>query len=386
MTIEVNKVQVTNANSITKNDTQKVAFRGTTSPIPNDSVEISSKKKGISNGAKIASILGAIGVIVGGILLHKHFSAKSATEAVQQTTKELSQAVKDLVSQGRITQKEAEMFNEIHNLEGEEFVTKAYELIAKDMGLPKYPKLNISHETGMQSLGHSGKEITIYIDNYERTYGKEQLKPEILSTLRHELEHYKQDLIIFLQKGDIPYFEAFTKRYLDRVNMRGIQSGKQSVEDIILDEVHKQGFNNVTRIRTNSSGSCQDWNINTNNGEISFVDVVAKKVFEKETPIVTIRSMTPNELEQLNFTQEELSKANEYLEGVRKYRSSDWLNPEFFLPDGNYNLQTIKNNACASDTFNSLVERYFNNPLEVGAIHAGETFRDKFRAFLDAIK
>lgn len=384
MAVGLNKIQVSNTNEINSSP-QKVSFRGTTAPLPNDTVELSTKKKGMSNGAKIASVLGAVGVIVGGILLHKHFSAKSATEAVQQTTKELSQAVKDLVTQGRLTQKEAEMFNAIHNLEGEEFVTKAYELIAKDMGLPKYPKLVVSLEDKGMTLGHSGKDISIYIKGYERAYGKEHAKEEMINAIRHELEHYKQDLIIFLQKGDVPYFKAFAERYIDRVTVRGIQSGKQSVEDIILEETKKQGFSNITRIRTNSTGKCPNWNINTENSNISFVDDVVKKVFEEETPIATIRSIKPCEFEQLHFTQEELAKANEYLEGVRKYRSVDWLD-ERFLNNENFNIQAISQDACASDVFTSLAERYYNNPVEVGAIKAGETLRDKFRAFLDAIK
>lgn len=369
MTIEVNKVQVTNANSITKNDAQKVAFRGTTSPIPNDSVEISSKKKGISNGAKIASILGAIGVIAGGILLHKHFSAKSATEAVQQTTKELSQAVKDLVSQGRITQKEAEMFNEIHNLEGEEFVTKAYELIAKDMGLEKFPKLNVSHEINGDIDGHAGKEITIYLDNAIRMYGKDDAKSNIIDILRHELEHYKQDIIIFLQKGDKNYETAFTEQKRDYIAQKAAFRGV-SIKDILNEEAAKYDYNPKNQVGN--------------------VEELYKIMFEHDTPIQTIRTMTPCDFEKLHLTPEELAKADEYLESIRSYMTQDRFPENFFLPDGKFNIQEIDNSGLLR-LFTELQDSYLgsgyvNNPLEVGARKAGESLRDKFRAFLDAIK
>ena len=64
MTIDVNKIPITDVNSII-NITQKTEFKGTTAPIPNDSVEISSKKKGLSNGAKWGIGIGTLAAVVG---------------------------------------------------------------------------------------------------------------------------------------------------------------------------------------------------------------------------------------------------------------------------------------------------------------------------------
>ena len=64
MTIEVNKIHIANANFINNNDTLKVAFKGTTNPIPDDTVEIS-KKKGLSNNAKWGIGLGTLAAVVG---------------------------------------------------------------------------------------------------------------------------------------------------------------------------------------------------------------------------------------------------------------------------------------------------------------------------------
>jgi len=368
MTIEVNKVQVTNANSITKNDTQKVAFRGTTSPIPNDSVEISSKKKGISNGAKIASVLGAIGVIVGGILLHKHFSAKSATEAVQQTTKELSQAVKDLVSQGRITQKEAEMFNEIHNLEGEEFVTKAYELIAKDMGFEKFPKLIVSLENKGNDLGHAGQDITIYLRGYEKFYGKENAKAEIINALRHELQHYKQDIIIYTQKGEKAYREAFEEqKHWDIVHKTILRGGGEDTRIRILNE-------EAARYGYNPKGP-KDYN--------EFYDIA----FEHDTPIKTIRTLTPCDIEKLHLSRGELGKADEFLRGNREYICAGCFPDRFRKSDKTLDYDKIREDFQAKrimDSYNGT--GYWYNPIEIDAKSAGELLRDKFEAFLAAIK
>ena len=297
MAIDVNKIQIANANSI-NNTVQKVGFRGTTDPIPNDSVELSTKKKGMSNGAKIASVLGAAGVIAGGILLHRHFSAKSATEAVQQTTKELSQAVKDLVTQGRMTQKEAEIFNEIHNLEGEEFVTKAYELIAKNMNMEKVPKLIVSMEDKGNTLGHTGKDITIYVKGYEKFYGKEHAKEGIIDVIRHELEHYKQDLIVFLQKGDNAMQEAYLEHISRYIQNKAILRGGsgENLDAVIREEAERVG----------SSVRCSHGNI----------DELLRMIYEHDSPINTIRTMTPCDFEKLKLTSEEKAKADEYLEGL----------------------------------------------------------------------
>ena len=64
MTIDVNKIPITDVNSII-NITQKTEFKGTTAPIPNDSVEISSKKKGLSNGAKWGIGIGTLAAVIG---------------------------------------------------------------------------------------------------------------------------------------------------------------------------------------------------------------------------------------------------------------------------------------------------------------------------------
>ena len=373
MSIELNKIQIANTNC----NPQKVSFRGTTSPIPNDTVEISSKKKGMSNGAKVASVLGTIGVIVGGILLHKHFSTKSATETIQQTTKKLSQAVRDLVTQGRMTQKEAELFNEIHNLEGEEFVTKAYELIAKDMGFEKYPRLVINKTPNLPDLAHTGEDITIYLKSYEREYGN-NVKEELVNSIRHELEHYKQDLIMVKTKGEEAYKDAYIAgrkfriadkaRLLDGndVESLGIDDFYSRIERVLIEDAAKLGINNPKEV-----------------GE----DTVLERVFEHETPIKLIRTLTERDWAKLHFTEGELVRADEYLLSTRFYKSSGCFPQEYFLPNGEFDLDKIVQNQLADRIFRECLGRgYDNNPLELGAREAGESLRDKLRAFLDAIK
>lgn len=62
MSIELSKIPIANINAI-YNSPQKFAFRGTTTPLPNDTVEFSKEKQGTSLGAKISIGLGTIGII-----------------------------------------------------------------------------------------------------------------------------------------------------------------------------------------------------------------------------------------------------------------------------------------------------------------------------------
>lgn len=363
-------------------------FRGTqTTQKQNksDTVEIqgikkTNKKKGLSNNAKIGISLGIIATIVGGLLLHKNFANKISHEG-QQVTKELSQAVEKLIHDGHLSTKEAEMFKKLKDLDGDEFITRAYELIAKDMGLVKVPKLNIGHDGNIQILGHTGKDITIYPDNYPA----DNQKAELLGTLRHELEHYKQHLIIFLKKGDVAEQESFAKQMNHRIScqaaMRPIENGQQAIDEQLIEECHKYGFTTINGVTRGTAGEIH---VNSNGRLIAFSDVI-KTAYEHDTPIQTIRSITPCEWEQMHFTPEELAKADEYLKGTKNYCSIDWLPQRFFNQDGSCNLQTISENNAAYRLFKELGEGYFNNILERDALASGNGLRDKFKRFLEAL-
>ena len=112
----------------------------------------------------------------------------------QQVKTELSQGIKDLISQGIMTQKEAEMFNEIYNLEGEEFATKAYDLIARNMGFKDYPTLRFVPLRPCDLGVCYGAEIAV---NSTRNFSK----GELLGVIRHELEHFKQNVEIVKEFG-----------------------------------------------------------------------------------------------------------------------------------------------------------------------------------------
>ena len=358
-------------------------FRGNPISIPQDKPDTveaqgkfkTEKEKGLSTNAKIGIGLGVIATVVGGLLLHKNFANKVSSEG-QQVTREFSQAVKNLINEGRISTKEAEMFDELKGLEGEEFITRAYDLVARDMGLTKYPKLIVDKTPNCPNLAHAGEDITVYLKSYERDFGN-NTKEELLDFVRHELEHYKQSLIMFKQEGEEAYKEAFIagKRYRigDKARLMSEDSlgnidrerWADNIETILNEEARKVGIAEP---------------------EESTAEIILERIFEHETPIKTIRSMTENDWANIHFSEEELSKAHNYLLSTRSYRSTDCFTQEYFLPNGTLDYDKIMLNPYAHEIMDRFYhEGYVQNPLEVGAKEAGETLRDKFIEFLRAI-
>ena len=143
----------------------------------------------------------------------------------------------------------------------------------------------------------------------------------------------------------------------------------------------KYGF---TDIGTVAHGNIGEISVEANGRLVPFSDVI-KIAYEHDTPIQTIRSITPCEWERMNFSQEELAKADEYLEGIRKYASPGWMPERFFINGGSLNLQEINKNAGASNLVLHLRERYVENIIERDALQFGEGLRNKFIEFLRAV-
>lgn len=221
MTIEVNKIGINNTVNSTQTN-NAVAFRGTTDPIPNDTVEISSKKKGISNGTKIVSILGTVGAIIGGIFLFKHFSKNKIKEvfnSVEQIDKKFAELEKNLPD---VQKKFKEVFlrndlteeqtKEILNgykeveklgLKGskEEYIKAVFEQAKKNYQIYN-PKMKIEinstrmHEGAIAGCPMSNDAILI------TNMGMQQSRSKLFEFIHHELRHAKQHEYLHDTKPD----------------------------------------------------------------------------------------------------------------------------------------------------------------------------------------
>ena len=238
MSIELNKIQIASTNAI-YNSPQKVAFRGTTSPTPNDTVELSSKKNGMSNGVKIAIGLGSIGTIVCGILLHKHFSKNKVKEvfnSVEQIDKKFAELENDLPNvqkkfkeaflRNDLTEKQTkEILNGYKEVEKlglksskEEYVKAVFEQAKKNYQIYNPTmKIEIKNLTMRDSAfaGCPMNNEAVYITNN----GIKMSRSELFEFFHHELRHAKQNEHLYNTKPDkfkTVIYEGIVYEYLGK--------------------------------------------------------------------------------------------------------------------------------------------------------------------------
>lgn len=238
MSIELNKIQIASTNAI-YNSPQKVEFRGTTSPTPNDTVELSSKKNGMSNGVKIAIGLGTIGTVVCGILLHKHFSKNKIKEvfnSVEQIDKKFAELENDLPNvqkkfkevflRNDLTEKQTkEILNGYKEVEKlglksskEEYVKAVFEQAKKNYQIYNPTmKIEIKNLTMRESAfaGCPKNNEAVYITKN----GIQKSRSELFELVHHELRHAKQNEHLYNTKPDefkTAIYEGMVYEYLGK--------------------------------------------------------------------------------------------------------------------------------------------------------------------------
>ena len=188
--------------------------------IPNDIVEISDgnkinetsnqekKKSGLSTAEKAALWIGIPSLIgLGAWIISKgKVKPKALTE---KQAKELEQ----LVSSGKIDKQYAEIFKNMNGLDIDQWLGKTYGKLCDDMGYRfnyDIPEIKIStlHSTGGSS---SINTITLNMQGGKTT------QAQILGTLRHELEHFRQKDLVFRAFGQDEYINAELQPILKRL-------------------------------------------------------------------------------------------------------------------------------------------------------------------------
>lgn len=216
MAIDVNKIQLTNANLI-NNSTQKAVFRGTTKPVPCDSVEISSKKKSISNTAKWGIGLAAIATIIGGIFLYKHFSKNTIKEAftsVEQIDKKFANLEKNLPD---VQKKFKDVFlrNDLTEEQTREILRGYKEVEKLGLTASKEEYIKAVFEQAKKNYQIYNPSMTIKIDNniifegacgacahengavFITKRGLQESHSRLFEIIHHELRHAKQNECLY---------------------------------------------------------------------------------------------------------------------------------------------------------------------------------------------
>ena len=128
-----------NVNLQTPPDT--VSFKAT------EHIQTKPKKEGLSTGAKWGIGLGLTALAGIGIYIATKGRGKINLNANQEAK------IKELISNGKLDEKHAEIFKSIEHLEGDDFIKEAYNRIAKYMGYNKStcPVLEITSKNSSSS-------------------------------------------------------------------------------------------------------------------------------------------------------------------------------------------------------------------------------------------
>ena len=206
-------------------------------------------------------------------------------------------------------------------------------------GFAVKPSLIIKNKTG-NVLGSA--------DPFEIMITRGRSKADTLNTIRHELQHFKQNEMIYRAFGEQTYIEARTQRVIAHLKVNN-EYCKSIFNGKTFDQLTETEINTFLK-------KCQK--------EIG----TARLALFKENA-GTIKPGTP-----------EYAKAQEYLEAVRNYKTPSMLPKDW---KDNFNNLSPEQKAMFVQYWK---EYYKNNILEIEARAYGERMKAMFEKFTDAIK
>ncbi len=297
------------------------------------------KEKKLSTAKKfgIAAGILVIGGIIAAAVLGK---GKKINISPEQSAK-----LKELVSLGKLDEKYLEIFKSTEHLSGDKFIKEVYNKISKMMGYENCaPKLHIIH--GYSASGSNTGVISVSTKAFDT-------KAKQFSTIRHELEHFRQHEMIYRAFGKDAYIEAKTAPAIEKLRLN---------EDYCKSEIGK----------TFKELSEQELTVYKNG--------VAKSIEEK---IKTLEKILKSK-GKINQGTPEYAEAQIYLEATKNYKTPTMVlgkdaTPEYVNELKNTNPEKFK-------LAQQLLREYDNNILEKTAYTQGTIIKDMYELFLSVIK
>lgn len=185
-----------NVNLQTPPDT--VSFRAT------EHIQTKPKKEGLSTGAKWG--LGALALAGVGTAIY--FATRGRGKINLNASQEAK--IKELISNGKLDEKHAEIFKSIEHLEGDEFIKEAYNRIAKSMGYGRLTRPRLEIISNNSSSATNVRRIQIDKLGFAT-------KEKQIGAIRHELEHFRQKDIKYRALGKDAYLGAEVEASINKL-------------------------------------------------------------------------------------------------------------------------------------------------------------------------
>lgn len=167
-------------------------------------IQTKPKKEGLSTGVKWG--LGALALAGVGTAIY--FATRGRGKINLNASQEAK--IKELISNGKLDEKHAEIFKSIEHLEGDDFIKEAYNRIAKSMGYNQStcPVLEITSKNSSSSTNVR----RIQIDKLGFATKEQQV-----GAIRHELEHFRQKDIMYRALGKDTTLDAMVEPSINKL-------------------------------------------------------------------------------------------------------------------------------------------------------------------------
>ncbi len=300
------------------------------------------EKNGISTGTKWAIGLGVIALASAGIAFAtkgKKINISSAQEV----------KLNELIKNGQLDEKYVDIFKSTEHLSGDAFIKSVYKKIAGAMGYETHPPLKIISENSTSSFGH-GEYVRI-----DRLAFK--TKEELLDAIRHELEHCRQDDLIYRAFGKDVMFDALAQKNINKLKIN---------EEYCISKMGKK-YSNLSE------------------SEIEAFKKTTRKIYETPDSVEFFENLF-KEKGKIPVGSAEYKEAEKCLQATREYVSPCFgVNKNETLTADLLDKLKVENPekfALMKKTY----QEYKRNALETGAIQAGKKIKDMYNLFKETIK
>lgn len=295
------------------------------------------KTQGLSNAAKWG-VIGTVTVLGLGALA----IALTRGKAKPKITDEALSKLNGLVSNGKMDKTYLDIFTETHVNEGKSFVQDVYNKLTKAMGYDKYkPQLNIVDSYQCSKSSTNG--VTISLKGFPT-------KETQVGTIRHELEHFRQNELVYRSFGREAYINAHIEPSITVLKLsdeKCIEKFGKPFKELSTSEIEAY----KAKIRSSIESKLQ-----------ILEDLL------KERGVISTSSA-------------EYAEANKYLQAMKEY-----VTPTAIWGDKPGTFARLKTEAPEQYKLaQDLSKKYYNNALEQGAVKEETNIRNMYKLFIDNV-
>ena len=243
-----------------------------------------------------------------------------------------------LIASGKISKEYAEIFTQNINKGDTDFIQGCYDDLAKHLGYKKYPDLAYGLYYGSSSFNPS--TITISLEAFTS-------KSNRIVALRHELEHFRQEELVYRIMGEEKYINAKIKPNI----------------------LHLEVNDEFCRAKFNKTFS-----------ELTEQEVEKYKSYLYEKYKKSCEIFKGARIKESKPTPKEIEDAKKYLQAIENYKT-----PTMILDDTTPNAlrKLAKENPEKYNLLQQFYCSYANNPLERGAVAKGNEMEHMFDRFVE---